>query len=247
MVYEFTDIAGYRKEIGDEMTRIYTPFNTQNLDNDQWTMVTSVFEFESDVLKKYGYKSKNPIDPDRITIIVGFIQDGESVPIIRGRNKRGGLVHDWFSCFDSDPVVPKWIAALVYLEINAYCDSIDTERFSQMLHPLLPNSLIVPIVSSEDFMRRWCKFLVVVVWPRYFHKRSVFATCKELIGVDGDPYMKVAKLNAAIVQSTEATAAIKEVPEQVVEKPAMVAASEQVTSDLKDAKADVIEKAEVKQ
>ena len=150
------------------MTKIFTPFITQNLDNDRWIMVTAVFDFESDVLLKHGYNPK-------VRILIGFTQDGESVPVIRGRNKRGGLVHDYFSCYDSDPVVPKWIAALVYLEINAYCDSIDCGR----------NRLVM----AKDFLRRWSKFSVVAVWPGYFHKRSIYATCKELAGIDGDPYI----------------------------------------------------------
>lgn len=157
--------------------------------------------------------------------------DGESVPIVRGRNVRGGGVHDYFSCFDSDPVCPtQALAANVYLEFNAYCDEIDAGR-SYYAH-------------AKDFLRRWAKWSVVYVWPGFFHKRSVNATCKELYGFDGDPYITVEKLEAAIVESKEATAAIKAVPDEVIEKPAMVQASEQVTADLKDAKADVVAKAE---
>jgi hypothetical protein len=197
------------------MTRILTPFNTQNLDNDRWIMVISIFEFESNVLKKYGYKSSNKEHPERIRILIGFTQDGESVPIVRGRNKRGGLVHDYFSCFDSDPVVTKWIAALVYLEINAYCDSIDTMRFSKSYHPHIPTSLIVPTVKAKDFARRWSKFGVVAVWPGYFHKRSIYATCKELAGIEGDPYVTIEKLDALIEKTEKVSSDLKETKEDV--------------------------------
>ena len=85
-------------------------------------------------------------------------------------------------------------------------------------------------------MRSWA--------PGYFHKHKVMATPEEIAGVKGDPFVTVEKLEAAIVQSEEATTAIKAVPETVAEKPAMVEASEKVTTDLKDAKADA--QAEVK-
>ncbi|HHT9146880.1 MAG TPA: hypothetical protein ACFYD4_14595 [Candidatus Wunengus sp. YC61] len=182
--------------------------------------MTAPFTFESNVLAIAGLKS-------RVTIPAGFVMDGESVPIVRGRNVRGGAVHDYLSCFDSDPVCPtQSLAANVYLEINAYCDEIDAGR-SYYSH-------------AKDFLRRWAKWSVVYVWPGFFHKRSVKATCKDLYGFDGDKYMTVEKLAAAIVQSKEATAAIKEVPAEVTGQPAMVEASEQVTANLKEAKVDAV-------
>jgi hypothetical protein len=201
------------------MTAIFSEFETRHLDNDRFVQMTAPFTFESDELAKAGLKS-------RVTIPKGFVMDGESVPIVRGRNVRGGAVHDYVSCYDSDPVCPtQSLAANVYLEINAYCDDIDAGR-SYYAH-------------AKDFMRRWAKWSVVYVWPGFFHKRSVLATCKELYGFEGDKYMTAEKIDAAIVQSKEATAAIKEVPETVVEKPAMIEASEKVTADLKDAKEEV--------
>lgn len=198
------------------MTAIYSIFETAYLDNDRFVQMTAPFVFESDELKKAGLKS-------RVTIPEGFVMDGESVPVIRGRNVRGGAVHDYLSCFDSDPVCPSQsLAANVYLEINAYCDDIDAER-SYITH-------------ATDFLRRWAKWSVVYVWPGFFHKRSVKATCEELYGFKGDKYMTIEKIDAAIVQANEATEAINKVPESVPEKPAMVEASEKVTSDLKDAK-----------
>lgn len=200
------------------MTRILSSWETSALDNDRFVEMAEPFTFESDELAKAGLKS-------RVTIPKGFVMDGESVPVVRGRNVRGGGVHDYLSCFDSDPICPtQSLAANVYLEINAYCDDIDAGR-SYYAH-------------ARDFIRRWSKWAVVYVWPGFFHKRSVTATCEELFGFEGDPYVTIEKIEAAIIQSKEATAAIKEVPEQVVEKPAMVAASEQVTADLKVAKVE---------
>lgn len=201
------------------MTRILSNFENRHLDNDRFIQMTEPFTVESDELKKTGLKS-------RFTIPVGFVMDGESVPIVRGRNVRGGAVHDYLSCYDSDPVCPtQSLAANVYLEINAYCDDIDAGR-SYFAHAM-------------DFFRRWGKWSVVYVWPGFFHKRSVKATCKELYGFEGDKYITVEKIDAAIVQSKEATEAIKAVPETVPEKPTMVEASEQITTDLKDAAAKV--------
>jgi|GEM_PF-670684 len=151
------------------MTRIFTPLITQHLDNDRWVRQVAPFTFESDVLAKAGLKS-------RPTIPTGFIQDFESVPVTRGRNKRGGTVHDYLSRFDSDPVVTKQIAAAVYFEINEYCDYIDAGRSSYTM--------------VKDWLRRWGKWAVVYVWPGYFHRHSVMATCLELAGVEDDPYVR---------------------------------------------------------
>ena len=203
------------------MTHIYTGWFTRSLDNDRFVHMTAPFRWSSDELAKAGF---NP----NFEIPTAFIMDGESVPIVRGRNIRGGGVHDYFSCYDSIPVVPKSVAAAVYLEINAYCDDIDAGR-SYYAH-------------AKDFLRRWAKWSVVYVWPGYFHKRSVKATCQELYGFEGDPYVTIEKIDAAIEQSKQATDAIKEVPPEVEGKPAMVEASEKVTADLKEVKAEVKEK-----
>ncbi len=197
------------------MTAIYSEFQTRHLDNDRFVQMVAPFRFFSDELVKAGFYGRGEIP-------TAFVMDGESVPIVRGRNVRGGGVHDYYSCYDSTPVLTKSQAAAVYLEFNAYCDEIDEGRNYFM--------------KMKDFLRRWSKWGVVYVWPGYFHKRSVKATCKELYGFEGNPYMTVEKIEAAIVESKEATAAIKAVPDQVAEKPAMVEASEKVTEDLNDAK-----------
>jgi hypothetical protein len=213
--------AAEAEEEGQEMTRILTELITQNIDNDRWVRLVQPFVFESDVLKEVGLKW-------RVEIPTNFIQDFESVPITRGRNKRGGTVHDYLSCEDSDPLVTKQIAAACYFEMNEYCDSIDAGRNGY--------------VMVKDWARRWSKWAVVRVWPGYFHKRKVLATCQEIVGIEGDPYVTIEKLEAAIVQSEQATDAIKDVPSAVEGKPAMVEASEKVTTDLKDAKQEAEEK-----
>ena len=155
------------------MTYIYSEFLTKHLDNDRFVQMIAPFHFFSDELLAAGFLGDAEIPK-------GFIMDGESVPIVRGRNVRGGGVHDYLSCFDSVPVVTKAVAAAVYLEMNAYTDLIDSGRDR--------------LVRIKDFARRWSKWIIVYIWPRYFHKRSVFATCKELYGFEGDPYVTVKKL-----------------------------------------------------
>ena len=186
------------------MTRIFTPLKTDHLDNDRFVQVTAPFICELDCLNKA-----------RVTVNAGFVQDFESIPILRGRNKRGGTIHDYLSCFDSKPVVTKSLAAEAYFEMNAYTDSIDHNRGG--------------LIKVSDWARRWSKWAVVYVWPCYFHKRSVYATPKEIAGIDCDPYVTIDK---AIAESQEATEAIKEIPASE-QKADIVEASEQVTTDLK--------------
>jgi len=86
----------------------------------------------------------------------GFIYDHESIPIIKGTSVRGGLVHDYLSRIDSVPVVTKAMAAKVYREVMT--------------------------VQENSWWRKWLKSSFVVIWPRYFHRFTVFATYRELIG-----------------------------------------------------------------
>lgn len=197
------------------MTRILTELITRNLDNERWVQLTLPFICDLDTLAKAGLKS-------RITIPEGFVQDFESIPIVRGRNKRGGTVHDYLSCSDSIPLVTQGIAARAYLEINAYCDLLD-HRAS--------------LIEFADWARRWSKWAVVRVWPGFFHRRKVLASCLEIAGIDGDPYVTAEKMAAIIEKQEQVTADIKDT--NVVQAPALVEASEKVTETLKDAKAEL--------
>jgi len=194
------------------MTKIFTGLATDHLDNDRFVQMKEPFVCELDTLRDAGLKAL-------IKVPKGFVMDFESVPITRGRNKRGGTVHDYLSCIDSDPVVTKAIAAEAYLEMNAYTDEIDCGRDK--------------LTMVKDWLRRWSKWGVVRVWPGYFHQRKVMATCKEIAGIDCDPYITI---ESAIKESKETTAAIKEIPATVEGKQGMVEASEKVTDSLKEAK-----------
>jgi hypothetical protein len=84
----------------------------------------------------------------RIVIPVRFTCDWESVPLFKGTSKVAGLIHDYLSRHDSRPVVTKKIAADVYLEFMKF--------------------------RGTPAWRRYLKYLVVLAWPGYFHKKSVY-------------------------------------------------------------------------
>ena len=141
------------------MTRILSKLETEAIDDVRFVRLINPFIFESDVLREAGLQSW-------VEAPAGFFCDFESVPLFRGTSKRGGTAHDYLSRFDSVPVVTKEIAAKVYLEIMAYRDGIIEDQ-------RLP-------VKSWRFIRRWGKYGVVRVWPRYFHRLSVKATYEEV-------------------------------------------------------------------
>lgn len=67
-------------------------------------VLTEPFLFYSDVLGRW------------VEIPVGFICDLESIPLIRGLCRTGGLIHDYLCRYDSDPIVSKKVSADVYKE-----------------------------------------------------------------------------------------------------------------------------------
>ena len=106
---------------------------------------------------------------------IGFINDLESVPIVKGTNNESGVWHDYYSCYDSDPVVDKIACAKIYLEFQRYYDQLERHQGTLNIIKDLPN-------RAWDFIRRWVKTSMVVVAPFYFHRRSVMATYEEITG-----------------------------------------------------------------
>ena len=101
-----------------------------------------------------------------ITVPVGFVHDYESVPMIKGTSKRGGVIHDYLCRIDSDPVVSKKTAADVYFEVMECRDGrsdkeTDLKRFGL-------------------WWRRWLKYTVVRIAWGYFHKHRVMATYEQM-------------------------------------------------------------------
>ena len=152
------------------MTQILTPLLTDNIDDCRYVRLIQPFRFQSDVLAKYGLKSI-------VEAPIGFVQDFESVPIVKGTSKRAGTAHDYLCRIDSDPIVTKAIAAEVYREILNYCHT----------HEINPHTgLYVEkgrsvYEATDNWFREWGKWGVVYVWPGYFHKYKVLATYEEII------------------------------------------------------------------
>ena len=100
-----------------------------------------------------------------LIVPAGFICDYESVPLIKGTSKRGGVIHDYLCRIDSSPIVTKKIAAIVYKEAQNCRDQLIIkgcfDRFNK-------------------WMRRNIKTFVVRVAFGYFHKHKVFATLEDM-------------------------------------------------------------------
>ncbi|MCK5783859.1 MAG: DUF1353 domain-containing protein [Desulfobacterales bacterium] len=83
----------------------------------------------------------------RVVIPNGFTMDWESVPLLKGTSKVGGLIHDYLCRIDSVPVVTKKVAANIYLDIMKF--------------------------RGVSWWRRYVKYWIVRAAPRYFHKMKV--------------------------------------------------------------------------
>lgn len=108
----------------------------------KYSILVEPFIFYSDVLEK------------KVIVPPNFITDWESVPIVRGTSKTPGLIHDYLSRIDSNPVVSKKTAADVYLEAMIY--------------------------RNTSFLRRRSKYYTVRVAWGYFHKLPVLAPIEDI-------------------------------------------------------------------
>ena len=149
------------------MTKILTPLVTKDLDNCKYVELVEPFSFYSKVLKC------------KVTVPPGFVYDYESVPVVRGTNKRGGTAHDYLCRIDSQPVVSKAVAAEVYREIMEYSYKFEERSLFSKL---------------SDWTRRWVKWGVVRVAWGYYHKFKVMATYEEIAGLDPQESMKAKEL-----------------------------------------------------
>jgi len=104
-------------------------------------------------------------------IPTGFIYDEESVPVLRGTNPEAGAIHDYLCRSDSDPVVDKLTAALVYREFIAYYNSIEPQQ---------TNKIKAYLNSVYDYIKMRIKPNAVIVAPGYFHKLPVMATLEQV-------------------------------------------------------------------
>ena len=115
--------------------------------NSTYSQLTEDFYFESNVLKNIGLQYQ-------ILIPKNFIMDWESIPLLRGKNKIAGLIHDYLCRFDSAPIINKAIAADVYFEFLNY--------------------------KKAQWLNKYIKYWAVRVTPGYFHAKSVYWNGKKL-------------------------------------------------------------------
>lgn len=134
-------------------TYFITTLVTEELLGSRYARLTEPFIYYSELLDR------------EILIPVGFTCDYESVPLLKGSSKRGGVIHDYFCRKDSRPVVTKQKAADLYLEAQKARDEL---------------------LLGGGFMKFWralarnFKTAVVRVAPGYFHKLSVDAKSEQL-------------------------------------------------------------------
>lgn len=186
------------------MTQILSPLLVGFLDNNRYVFLHEPFGFRSDVLASHGLTGlwrpeglPYAVREGEVWAPSGFVFDFESTPnFIRGplgENKRGGAGHDLVcrkGVFADDTKITKSIAADVYFEIMAYCDSIDTWRFSKARHPFIPGPVVVPVITFLDWSRRWLKSETVRYWPGdFWQKYTIWATASEIYEMDCDPYI----------------------------------------------------------
>ena len=139
------------------MAKILTPLINEDIDA-RFARLHAVFAVYSDVLDCV------------VEAPVGFVHDYESVPVIKGTSKRGGVIHDYLCRIDSEPVVTKKQAADVYLEVMKCRDGLPDRGTA--------------LGAFSLWLRRWVKYGFVRVWPGYFHKHIVSASFTEMSGTD---------------------------------------------------------------
>ena len=76
----------------------------------------------AELTSDFGYYSQR-LDCE-IWVSKGFITDLESVPVLRSKSKRAGVIHDYLSRLDAYPYVSKAMAAKIYLETMETRDRI---------------------------------------------------------------------------------------------------------------------------
>jgi hypothetical protein len=137
------------------MTQVFSPLRIERIPGDpRYVRLLRDFGFYSDILERL------------CKVPALFVEDEESVPLFKGTNPEAGLIHDYFSRKDSDPIVSKEVAAKIYFEFQEYFDKQEKGWMNKIW----------------DWIRRKVKADVVIVAPGYFHKHCVMATYEEMVG-----------------------------------------------------------------
>ena len=143
-----------------------TELDTRELIGSQYAMLLLPFRYYSAVLGR------------EIEVPPKFVCDYESVPLLKGSSKRAGVLHDYLSRTDSDPVVGKQTAADVYFEAQALRDRLMGYGWVKW--------------CWRAFLRGF-KTSVVRVWPGYWHRLPVGATFEEVSKSSADKTVIMAR------------------------------------------------------
>lgn len=135
------------------MSKFLSPLRVEIIDS-TYAKLISAFFYRSTLL---GVTLKIP---------AGFIMDFESVPVVKGTSKRGGVVHDYLVRIDSHPRVNKRQAADVYLEAMACRDEMCTDQ-SWM-------------ARANRATRRRVKYLAIRAACGYMHKYYVLTPYEKI-------------------------------------------------------------------
>jgi len=143
------------------MAKFLTELINVDLDDSRYSRIHEPFVIEDiQALKDAGFSG-------RLEILPPFVHDYESVPVVKGTSKRGGVSHDYLSRKNSIPVVTKKLAADCYFEImEASAKEKKQTRWNRF----------------DMWVRRWVKYGFVRIAWGYFHQHNVEATYEEMIG-----------------------------------------------------------------
>jgi len=119
----------------------------------------------AELTSDFGYYSQR-LDCE-IWVPKGFITDLESVPVLRSKSKRAGVIHDYLSRLDAYPYVSKAMAAKIYLEVMATRD-----RLYYTNAPWYKKAWLGIYRFSKAHIVRWC--------PGYWKKHKINATYEEM-------------------------------------------------------------------
>ncbi len=141
------------------MTKVSGPIRCELIEGDsRYIRHTEPWSFYSDVLG------------DWCDAPTGFVNDTESVPVVRGTNREAGAGHDLLCRSDfmtrEKKISPtKWQAARVFLELQEFYDEKESGNWFN---------------RTWDWIRRTGKTGVVIVAWGYWHKFKVSATYEEI-------------------------------------------------------------------
>ena len=138
-------------------TKFLSSLITEHLVDNRYIKLYLPFNYYSKSLKQ------------EIRIPANFICDFESVPLLKGSSKRGGVIHDYFCRKDSIPLVTKQEAANLYFEAQECKDKKRKLKYGF-------------VSRFRLFCTRYLKVIVVRVAWGYFHKHNVLSTLEEVSG-----------------------------------------------------------------